>query len=81
MRVYGAWIEIYHGLCSKIYGIFGGLFWSPAGSWQAARSARICETCLLETQCVTLFSQDNALDDNFYAHINVQGYLNQFDSI
>ena len=42
---YGAWIRIYYILCSKTYGAFGGLFWSPAGSQQAARNARICETC------------------------------------
>ena len=47
MRVYGACIRMYYALCSKTYGTFGGLFWSPAGSRQAARSVRICENRLL----------------------------------
>ena len=29
------------------YDTFGGLFWSPTGLWQAARSARICEAHLI----------------------------------
>ena len=45
--VYGAWIRIYYILCPKTYYTFGGLFWSTAGLRQAARSACICETCLL----------------------------------
>ena len=52
MRVYGAWIMIYYILCPKTYGIFDGLFWSPAGSRQAARSGCICETSSLENAAV-----------------------------
>ena len=37
MPVYGACIRIYHVLCIKKSGTFGGLLWSPAGSRQAAR--------------------------------------------
>ena len=33
-------------LCLKTYGTLGGLFWSLAGSRQAAGSTRICETCI-----------------------------------
>ena len=47
MRVYGAWVRIYYVLCSKTYGIFRDLSWSPAGSRQAARGARICQTCIM----------------------------------
>ena len=47
VRVYGAWIRLYYVLCIKTYDTFGDLFWSLAGSQQADRSARICETCLL----------------------------------
>ena len=36
MRVYGAWIRTYFVLCSKTCGTFGGLYWFPAGSRQAA---------------------------------------------
>ena len=32
---------------SKTYGTYGCVFWSPADSRQFARSACICETCLL----------------------------------
>ena len=34
-------------LCTKTYDQFRSLFWSPAGSQHAARSARICEARLL----------------------------------
>ena len=44
MRLYGAWIRVYHVLYSKSYCTFSGLFWSPAGSRQATRCARLCET-------------------------------------
>ena len=47
VQVCGARIRIYYVLCSKTYSTFGGLFWSPAGSGQAARGDRICETHLL----------------------------------
>ena len=41
-------ISKYHNvLCSKTYDTFDGLLWSPTGSRQAAKSARICEIRLL----------------------------------
>ena len=46
IQVYGARISTYYILFSKTYHTFRGLFWSPAGSWQAARSTRIWEACL-----------------------------------
>ena len=49
MQVYGAWIRIYYALCPKRYDTFDGLYWLPAGSRQAARSARICEARLLNS--------------------------------
>ena len=53
VRVCGAWIRIYYVLCSKIYSTFGGLFWIPAGSRRADRSASICESRLLEAMSHT----------------------------
>ena len=47
MRVYGAWIKIYCVLCSKTYNTLHSCHYFPAGSWQAARVARIWETSLL----------------------------------
>ena len=47
VQVCGAWIRIYYILCSKTYSTLGGLFWTPAGSRQAARGARICESLSL----------------------------------
>ena len=35
-------------LCSKIYSTWDSLLWLPAGSRQAARDTRICETRLLD---------------------------------
>ena len=46
IRVYGAWIRIYHVLCPKTYDTFGGLFWFPTDLRQANISVRICETRL-----------------------------------
>ena len=46
MRVDGAWIRMYYVLCSKTYGTFSCLFWSPVGSRRAARGTAICEICL-----------------------------------
>ena len=51
VRVYGAWITMNYILCSENYSIFGGLFWSAAGSRRAAKGIRICETRLF--LCVT----------------------------
>ena len=50
IRVLGAWIKISYVLCSKTYGTFGCLFWSPGGSRQAAGSTRICGTGLLQIE-------------------------------
>ena len=47
MRVYGAWIKIYCVLCSKTYNTLHSCHNFPAGSRQAARGVRICETSLL----------------------------------
>ena len=47
MRVYGAWIRIYHVCAQKHMTPFDGLLWSPTGSRQAAKSARIYEIRLL----------------------------------
>ena len=48
MRVNGAWIKRYCVLCSKTYNTLHiGCHNFPAGSRQAARVARICETSLL----------------------------------
>ena len=47
MRVNGAWIKKYCALCSKTYKHSCHNF--PAGSRQAARGARICETSLLDS--------------------------------
>ena len=44
MRVYGAWNKIYCVLCSKTYNTLHSCHNFPAGSREAARSARICET-------------------------------------
>ena len=46
---------------------FGGLLWSPAGLRQAARSARICETCLL----------DRMIRSSLYTPSNRQGHLQE----
>ena len=47
MQLCGAQNKIYYFLCSKTYSTIRNLSWSPASSWQAARSAHICETNLL----------------------------------
>ena len=47
MRVNGACIKIYCVLCSKTYNTLQSCHNFPAGSWQAARGTRICETSLL----------------------------------
>ena len=47
MRVNGAWIKIYCVLCWETYNILHSCDNLPAGSRQAARGARICETGLL----------------------------------
>ena len=46
MWVNGAWIKRYGVLCSKTYNTFHSCHNFPAGSRQAARDARICETSL-----------------------------------
>ena len=46
-RVYGTWIKIYCALCSKTYNTLHSCHNFLAGSQQAARVARICETSLL----------------------------------
>ena len=48
MRVSGAWIQRYCVLCSKRYNTLHSCHNSLAGSRQAARGARICETSLLK---------------------------------
>ena len=48
MRVNGALIKSYCVLCSKTYNTLHGCHNFPAGSRQAARVARICETSLLD---------------------------------
>ena len=58
MQVYGAWVRMYYVLCPKAYGTFGGRFWSPAGSWQATRSARICETQFCTAICCLLLDHN-----------------------
>ena len=47
VRVNGAWIKIYCLLCSKTYNTLHSCHNFPAGSRQAARGVRICETMLL----------------------------------
>ena len=47
MQQCGIWSMDGQILCTKAYDTFRGLFWSPAGSRPAARSARICEARLL----------------------------------
>ena len=47
MRVNGAWIEMNCVLCSKTYNTLYSCHNFLAGSRQAARGARICETSLL----------------------------------
>ena len=47
IRIYEAWINIHYVLWSKTYSTSSNVLWSTASSWQAARSARICETRLL----------------------------------
>ena len=47
MGVKGAWIKIYCVLRSKIYITLHSSHNFPAGSRQAARGTRICETSLL----------------------------------
>ena len=46
MRVNGAWIKRYCVLCSKTYNTLHSCHNFPAGSRQATRGARICETSL-----------------------------------
>ena len=48
MRVNGAWIKRCCVLCSKTYNTLHSCHNFPAGSRQAARGARICETSLLK---------------------------------
>ena len=50
MRVNTAWIKRYCHLCSKIYNTLYSCHNFPAGSRQAARGARVCETSLFEDQ-------------------------------
>ena len=47
MRVNGAWIKRYCVLCPKTYATLHSCHNFPAGSRQAARVARICETSLI----------------------------------
>ena len=56
MWVNGAWIKRYCVLCSKTYNTLHSCHNFPAGSRQAARGARICETSVLRFHydpCVT----------------------------
>ena len=56
MQVNGAWVKRYCLLCSKPYNTLHSCHNFPAGSRQAARGARICETSLLK--CSWMFTSE-----------------------
>ena len=50
-----------HGLEYITFYVMAVCSGSPVGSWQAARSAFICETCLLKRSCIAKYIQTNVL--------------------
>ena len=63
----------YHFLCSKTYSTIGGLFWIPAGSWEATRGGLICETrgyaIGKDTTRETNIGSDDGLTDTWHGHL------------
>ena len=69
MRVNGAWTKRYCVLCSKTFNTLHSCQNFPAGSRQAARGARICETSLFVAGWVVTFLFQNILTFKCSRHV------------